>query len=186
MNPSPNDRDEWLMSKVAQGHPEMLEPLVRRYGTLLLSFICRMVGDRQKSEDVFQDVFLAVWRRRHLYRFPRPFKPWLYAIAINRVREVHRGHRNRLDQILEGDPATEPARVESSPSESAIATETSVLVQQAVAALPPRQQMVVAMRMWKGNSYAEIAEAMGIREATVRSNMHDALAAIRRYLEPRM
>jgi RNA polymerase sigma-70 factor (ECF subfamily) len=184
MKPSPSDRDEWLMAKVAQGHPEMLEPLVRRYGTLLLSFICRMVGDRQKSEDVFQDVFLAVWRRRHLYRFPRPFKPWLYAIAINRVREVHR-KSGRREQPAEEDSVLAGGE-NSSPSESAIATETSMLVQQAVAALPPRQQMVVAMRMWKGNSYAEIAAAMGIREATVRSNMHDALAAIRRYLEPRM
>jgi RNA polymerase sigma-70 factor, ECF subfamily len=185
MKPPPSDRDEWLMAKVAQGHPEMLEPLVRRYGTLLLSFICRMVGDRQKSEDVFQDVFLAIWLRRHQYRFPRPFKPWLYAIAINRVRQVHRRRGSGPVQPLEEQSAA-MAGGGSSPSESAIATETSLLVQQAVAALPPRQQMVVALRLWKGNSYAEIAEAMGIREATVRSNMHDALAAIRRYLEPRM
>jgi RNA polymerase sigma-70 factor (ECF subfamily) len=148
-----------------------------------------MVGDRQKSEDVFQDVFLAVWRRRHQYRFPRPFKSWLYAIAINRVHEVHR-RKNRLDPMtgrMEEEPAAiAPGGGESSPSESAIATETSALIQQAVAALPPRQQMVVAMRMWKGNSYAQIAQAMGVRESTVRSNMHDALAAIRRYLEPRL
>jgi DNA-directed RNA polymerase specialized sigma24 family protein len=42
------------------------------------------------------------------------------------------------------------------------------------------------MRIWNGFSYAEIAAAMGVREATARSNMHDALITIRRHLEPRM
>jgi RNA polymerase sigma factor (sigma-70 family) len=70
----------------------MLEPLVRRYGTSLLTFIRHMVRDQQRSEDVYQDVFLSVWNKRSQYRFPRPFKPWLYTIAINRVREVVRRH----------------------------------------------------------------------------------------------
>jgi DNA-directed RNA polymerase specialized sigma24 family protein len=42
------------------------------------------------------------------------------------------------------------------------------------------------MRLWNDFSYAQIAQMLGIREATVRSTMHDALASLRRYLEPRM
>lgn len=188
MNPgSGHDRDEWLMIQVAQGHAERLEPLVRRYGTLLLSFICSLIGDRQRSEDLFQDVFLAVWQKRHLYQFPRPFKPWLYGIAINRVRRAWRRRSERLQRSFEADPASaELHALDLSPSDSAIATETATLVQLAVATLPRKQQMVVTMRIWNGFSYAEIAQAMNVREGTVRSNMHDALVRIRRFLEPRM
>jgi DNA-directed RNA polymerase specialized sigma24 family protein len=46
--------------------------------------------------------------------------------------------------------------------------------------------MVVVMRVWNDLSYAQVAEILNVREATVRSNMHDALAAIRRELETRI
>lgn len=175
------------MAEVTQGRAESLEILVRRYGTLLLSFIFRMVHDRQRSEDLFQDVFLIVWKKRRQYRFPRPFKPWLYGIAINRVRQVLRRRGERKLRLLEDYPGLiDTPAGEASPADSAIAVESSTLVQQAVSLLPAKQRMVVTMRLWNGFSYAEIASAMGVREATVRSNMHDALITIRRFVEPRM
>lgn len=188
MNRSPgHNRDEWLMAEVGQGRAESLEILVRRYGTLLLSFIFRMVHDPQRSEDLFQDVFLIVWKKRRQYRFPHPFKSWLYRIAINRVRQVLRRRGERKLRLLEDSPDfVDPPTGEASPADSAIAVESSTLVQQAVSLLPAKQRLVVTMRLWNGFSYAEIADAMGIREATVRSNMHDALITIRRFLEPRM
>jgi RNA polymerase sigma-70 factor (ECF subfamily) len=187
MNPgSGHDRDEWLMAEVTQGRAEALEILVRRYGTLLLTFICRMVHDRQRSEDLFQDVFLIVWKKRRQYRFPHPFRSWLYRIAINRVRQVLRRRGERRIRLMNDSNLIEPSSGGASPAEAAIAIESSTLVQDAVALLPAKQQLVVTMRIWNRLSYAEIADAMGVREATVRSNMHDALATIRRYLEPRM
>jgi RNA polymerase sigma-70 factor, ECF subfamily len=145
-----------------------------------------MVHDRQRSEDLFQDVFLTVWRKRAQYHFPRPFKPWLYAIAVNRVRQVGR-RRDRIESFPEnGATLIEPPVAGASPFASAIATETSALVQEAVALLSPKRQLVVTMRIWSDFSYAEIADALGVSEGTVRSNMRDALIAIRRYLEPRM
>ncbi|HTL30189.1 MAG TPA: RNA polymerase sigma factor [Tepidisphaeraceae bacterium] len=181
------EHDEWLMAQVADGRAEKLETLIRRYGTLLLTFIWHMVGDRQRSEDIFQDVFLAVWMKRRQYRFPRPFKPWLYQIAINRCRALFRPRAIRLIVARGEDPPFEEALAGSpSPPDTAIAMESATLVQVAVAQLPPRQRLVVVMRLWNDFSYAQIAQMLGIREATVRSTMHDALASLRRYLEPRM
>ena len=45
---------------------------------------------------------------------------------------------------------------------------------------------MVVLRVWQGMSYAEIAETVGRTEATVRSHMHHGLAALRKYLEPRL
>src|SRR5262245_35181724 len=87
---APEERDEWLMTQVARGKRDQLEPLIRRHATPLLTFIPRMVGDRHKSEELFQEVFLAVWVKRGTYKFPRPFKPWLYAIALNKCRAAFR------------------------------------------------------------------------------------------------
>ena len=84
------ERDEWLMAQAALGEREPLELLVRRYAGPLVSFLTRMAGDRHRGEELFQEVFLAVWRKRRQYQFPRPFKPWLYAISVNKCRATFR------------------------------------------------------------------------------------------------
>ncbi|HEY3242084.1 MAG TPA: RNA polymerase sigma factor [Phycisphaerae bacterium] len=181
------ERDEWLMAQVARGQRSQLEPLVRRYSGPLLTFIQRMVQDRHRGEELFQDVFVAVWSKRRQYQFPRPFKPWLYAIAINKCR----GHlRTKVLPVAfsldAGEHGWVPAGSGPLPGESAVATETAVHVLNAVAELPPRQRAVVVLRIWSELSYAEIADALASTEGTVRSHMHHGLAAMRRYLEPRL
>jgi RNA polymerase sigma-70 factor (ECF subfamily) len=178
--------DESLMGQVARGEREPLETLVRRYASPLLTYIERMVGDKHRAEELFQDVFMAVWRKRGTYRFPRTFRSWLFAIATNRCREAFR--RTKMANVLPLDDVlvAVPTSGGGTPAESAVATETANLVAAAVAQLPPQQRTVVVLRNWNGMSYAEIAGIVGRSEATVRSHMHHALASLRRYLEPRM
>ena len=71
----------------------------------------------------------------------------------------------------------------SSPLQAAISTETAEVVAAAVTQLPAQQRTVVVLRVWDGMSYAEIAEAVGRTEGTVRSHMHHGLASMRSYLE---
>lgn len=177
------ERDEWLMAQVAQGQRDHLEPLLRRYASPLLTFIRRMVGDHQRSEDIFQEVFFSVWAKRHQYQFPRPFKAWLYAIAVNKCHAAARGRPSGLVALEDEPPSAED---ETSPAEALIATETAALVSAAVARLPPQQRSVLVLRVWNGLSYAEIAQSVGRTEATVRSHMFHGLATLRRYLEPRL
>jgi RNA polymerase sigma-70 factor (ECF subfamily) len=173
-----NDGDEFLMAQVSTGRREALEPLVRRYAGPLIGFIRRMVRDHHRSEELFQDVFLAVWSKRGQYQFPRPFKSWLYAIAMNRCRAAFRSAAPASDS-LRGDGDLPPSP-DPSPLECVVASETATIVADAILRLPPQQRAVVALRIWDGLSYAEIAEIVGRTEATVRSNMHHGLAALRR------
>ena len=181
-----NASDERLMGNVADGEREHLETLVRRYASPLLTYIERMVGNRHQAEELFQDVFLAVWVKRKTYQFPRPFRAWLFGIATNRCREVFR-RAGPIDVLPPHELiAAAPVSADPTPADTAVATETAELVVAAVAQLPAQQRTVVVLRNWNGLSYAEIAEITGRTTATVRSHMHHALAGIRRYLEPRM
>jgi RNA polymerase sigma-70 factor (ECF subfamily) len=173
--------DEQLMLQVALGRRDCLSVLLRRYATPLLTFIRRMHGDRLRSEELFQDVFLAVWTHRHRYEYPRPFKSWLFGIA---VRKCQTEFDRRPQPDVPGVVA--PVSTASSPVEAAIATETAALVQTALLRLPPQQRAVVALRVWNGCSYSEIAGMVGASESTVRSHMCHGLATLRKYLEPRM
>jgi RNA polymerase sigma-70 factor (ECF subfamily) len=175
--------DESLMGQVVLGCRDSLAPLVRRYAGPLLTYIRRMVGDEHRSEELFQDVFLAVWTKRATYQPPRPFRPWLFAIATNQCRANFR----RQSKTLADDAAVSQAEShDPSPAESIASEETAKIVESAVAELPPQQRSVVALRVWNGLSYAEIGDSLGLTEATVRSHMHHALAALKRMLSPRL
>jgi RNA polymerase sigma-70 factor (ECF subfamily) len=178
--------DETLMGQVRRGRREELEPLVRRYARPLLTYLERMVGDRHRAEELFQDAFLAVWEKRRTYRFPQPFRPWLFAIATNRCRAAFRRARGPEAASLPQAMCDGPAATDVSPPDAAVAAETARLVTAAVARLPDQQRTVIVLRTWNGLSFAEIAQSLGVGEATVRSHMHHALTALRRFLEPRM
>jgi RNA polymerase sigma-70 factor (ECF subfamily) len=174
--------DEELMKGVAAGRPDLLAWLVRRYSTRLLTFLVRLVVDRHRAEELFQDVFLTVWLKRQTYTYPRPLKPWLYAIALNKCREVLRKVAAPVVPLANA----EPEAPDGAPDAGVLADETSAMVLRAVGRLPPQQRAVVMMRVWDEMPYAEIGEALGCVEATVRSHMHLALAALRKELEGRL
>jgi RNA polymerase sigma-70 factor (ECF subfamily) len=179
-----HERDEYLMARVGRDQPELLEKLLRRHASPLLTFLQRMVGDHHRGEELFQEVFLTVWLKRRQYQYPRPFKPWLYAIALNKCRAWFR-RRSAHAVSLESEDTT-PEAPGASPAETAIATEMAGLVNRAIQQLPHQQRAVVVLRIWEGLSYAQIAESVGCTEPTARSHMHHGLAALRTHLQPRL
>ncbi len=177
------DRDRWLMSQVADGQADALEPLLRRHANSLLTFIRRMIGDHHRSEDLFQEVFVAVWKNRGRYHRELPFRPWLFAIALNACRAEYRRRKpyaswGDADCTTLEDPDTDP------PADAALSAERATLVLDALDRLPLRQRSVVALRIWSGLSFLEIAGVMECSEGTARAHMHQALAALREHLEP--
>ncbi|HEX4141949.1 MAG TPA: sigma-70 family RNA polymerase sigma factor [Pirellulales bacterium] len=176
--------DEWFMGQVAQGKRECLGPLLHRHAAGLLTFIQRMVGNHHQSEELFQEVCLAVWTHSRSYQPPRSFKSWLFGIAVKKCRAEYRKQafwigRAKQEPTMLTDPA-------ATPLDAAIQGETARLVADAVAQLPLAQRTVLVLRAWNHLSYPEIAEIVGRSEVTVRSHMFHGLASLRKYLEPRM
>ena len=179
--------DERLMQLVANDQREPLTILLRRHANSVLTFLVRMLGDRTLGEELFQEVFLAVWTGRQTYRFPRPFRAWLFGIAANHCRNEHR-RRTRRPVAVDSEMLETAGSVRSddSPIAGAIATETRRIVEDAVATLPAQQRTVVTLRVWSGCSFAEIAESVGCSEVTARSHLCLALGTLRKHLEPKL
>lgn len=172
--------DSLIMRRVSEGDREGFEELVRIHANGLLTFLSRMNGDFHKSEELFQEVFLTVWKRRNTYKFSGPVKPWLYKIALNVCRASWRKARLPMENIDGIEHALRsPA---DGPVERAIDKEIVSVVSKAVLCLPVQQKTVVALRIWNHMTYREIAEVMTLTEATVRSHMHHALGALRQQL----
>src|SRR5437588_8248865 len=89
--------DAGVVSEFLGGEERAFTELVERYQTRLLNFIYRTIGDREKAEDLVQEVFIRVYR--HLHRFDRSkkFSTWAYTIASNLAKnELRNRSRNPL------------------------------------------------------------------------------------------
>ena len=176
------ESDEMLMGRICTGEREPLSVLLRRFADPLLTFIHRLGVSSQQCEEVFQEVFLAVWTHRQRYDRSRPFKSWFFGIAANKCKASLR--HTRPSEQLDHDPRW--TGFGAAPDERMISRETAELVAEAVSQLPIRQREVVVMRLWNDMSYAEIAAALDRSESTIRTNMSFGLESLRKFLEPRM
>ena len=177
-----DESDESLMRRVRLGEREPMSVLVRRFANQLLTFIRRLGVRPQAADEVFQEVFLAVWTHRRSYQLKRNFKPWLLGIATNKCRAAVR--RSRRTVSIDSSPRW--TGVGAAPVDDLIQTETLQLVELGVSRLPMKQREVVVMRMWNNMSYAEIAAALNRSESTIRTNMSFGLKILREFLEPRL
>src|SRR5690349_14751201 len=113
--------DSTVVSAFLGGEERAFQELVERYQTRLLNFIYRTIGDRDRAEDLVQEVFIRVYR--HLHRFDRSkkFSTWVYTIASNLAKNELR-NRSRsplvLFQTMQGasEDADRPLEFEDSSS----------------------------------------------------------------------
>src|SRR6187397_1646810 len=89
--------DSGVVTAFLGGEERAFSELVERYQTRLLNFVYRTIGDREKAEDLVQEVFIRV--HRHLHRFDRSkkFSTWIYTIASNLAKnELRNRSRNPI------------------------------------------------------------------------------------------
>jgi RNA polymerase sigma-70 factor (ECF subfamily) len=146
----------------------------------------RYLGDASLAEDVFQNTFLQLYTKIHLYEPGRPVKPWLYTIATHQAidarRRNARHHLLSLDQRQEdpndGDVNTLLGLLESrtpGPVDQAVQAEQRRVVRSSVDRLPEFLRDVVILAYYQGLKYADVAAIMGIPVGTVKSRLHTAL-----------
>lgn len=182
--------DEILATAVKTGDGAAFRILVERYERPLHAFLVRVTGDANGADDVFQETFIRVLKSIGRYEDGRPFRPWLYTIALNQARNSFRRTRREprvsIDAALgggaaEGRGATLSDALASavgSPVEAASQGEAAALVREAVAALTGAGREALVLFYFEGLSYEEVAEVLSIPLGTVKSRIHNALAKL--------
>ena len=164
------------------GEERAFQELVSRYQTRLLNFIYRTIGDREKAEDLVQEVFIRVYR--HIGRFDRSkkFSTWIYTIASNLAKNELR-NRSRNPLVLfqtikknwqEDDRPLQFEDTTSRPDDLYRKRHLRELVEESVAQLPEHHREVFLLRELEGKSYEEIAEITACNLGTVKSRLNRA------------
>ncbi len=147
-------------------------------------FIFRIVGNAAESEDLAQEVFVRVYRKRALYRPGAKFSTWCFSIAANQARNRLRWWRRRPALSLDawaqsgGDSADESGPG-SAPSAQAVRGEQVAAVRGAVAALPLDLRTALVLFEYEGQSMADIAEELGCTVKAIESRLSRARARLK-------
>lgn len=175
--------DEALAQGVQQGRTSDLATLVERHYDALMGYLYRMTGgNRMLSEDVAQETFARVLRDIASYCYPRPFKPWLYAIATNLARNHFKSADTRRTISTEtGDLPAGDNRV-ISPEDALTAGDETRTLLNALTKLPAHQREVIVLRYSQELPLAEIAAALDIPVGTVKSRLSLGLRRLREVL----
>ncbi len=175
--------DEDLALGIKQGHRDCLQALVERHHSPLLGFLYRMSGgDRSLAEDMVQETFLRVLRTIDQYQHLRPFKPWLYTIATNLIRDYYRRFETRAQVDLSEQKLSQMA--DSDPIEDDLqAADEAKAIAAALLSLPAHQREVVVLRYYQELPLAEISAILDIPVGTVKSRLSIGLGRLRAVLE---
>ncbi|MFC1679189.1 RNA polymerase sigma factor [Elusimicrobiota bacterium] len=170
------------------GDPESIPRLLKRFQRPIFSFLYHCVGDRSAAEDLVQEVFVRVWRRRDSYEARGKLASWLFTIARRLAMDFSekRGRRRTepLDAATVGvRPLVETlADEKEAPERVAERTATRRRIEEAIAELPEGQRDVFLLREYGGLSFKEIARMSDCPLGTALARMRYAVLKLRKAL----
>ena len=159
-----------------------MELLFRQYYDYVCRTVFRLVPNAQAAEDIAQEVFLEIWRRRDTFSITTSLRAYLRRAAANRALNYLRDKRNLpSDEVTEGHFS-----LQADPGFSLETTELQSQITEAIEQLPQRCQEVFKLSRLEEMSYQEIADTMGISVKTVENQIVKALKLLREALRPFM
>lgn len=131
--------------------------------------LCRLAGPGADTEDLLQEVFLVVQRRRAKFDGRSQLTTWLFGICLRVVKQHRRRARFRRERPAEAGPELVDART---PEQDAEHNQSRRRLLRVLAVLPPERRATFAMFELEGMSTRAIAELMGVPVGTVHSRLH--------------
>jgi RNA polymerase sigma-70 factor (family 1) len=170
-----------LLRQVAGGDESAYKQVFQHYWPRVYSVALIFVKAPELAEDAAQDVFAQLWVKRALLADVKEFQPYLIAAAKNLIFNKWRGRvvTDEFSEYLQeyfADSLSDPAaKLELK--------DTTRIIEAGINQLTPQQQKVFRLSRFQGLSHAEIAQATGLSQRTVKNYMVSAILSLRTYLE---
>jgi len=170
-----SDPDRELAERFQNGDRSAFDQIVRRHQKGMWHLVRRYVKRDADASDVTQLAFVRAFRGLASFRGAASVRSWLYRIAINCALSWLRDHRHEEpteiaeDVLVDANPA--PARL--------LGGEQGMQLRAAIEQLPPKQRLVLELRVFDDLSFKEVAELSDCTENTAKVNFHYAVKRLR-------
>jgi RNA polymerase sigma-70 factor (ECF subfamily) len=176
-SPSKDTMDSTVMERARAGDLDALGKVIRHYDADLRALAYRLLGDRDRMDDVLQDAYVKAIRAFPRFRGESTLATWLYRIVYNAcLDELDKSRRVRVLPLEHaGDrPDPGPLVAEAVPARTALA--------EALATLAPPDRAAVLLVDAQGFDYESAGEVLGVPAGTIASRLNRARRVLRRAL----
>lgn len=187
MDPSTTD----LLQRSRSNDQEAFGLLVDRHKGLVVNYLTRLTGSRDRAEEIAQETFVRLYQKLDVYRHEGALSAFLLRIATNLVRSEERRKKRwrNLRPVLVASEFLPFSRVVDSSRQGdqegmLLASEEQRMVARALASLDLLYRAPLVLREIEGCSYQEIAEALDCQEGTVKSRLHRGRQLLKERLAP--
>jgi RNA polymerase sigma-70 factor, ECF subfamily len=174
-----DESDQQLIEQWRQGDSRAATALVSRHADALARFAVSS-GEREDIEELVQDTFVRAFSSLDSFRGESSLRTWLFTIERRLMLDRRRSER-RQKAMVPIEPAD--AATEYDALDGLMAEEAENRVRNAVTNLSPTQREVFLLRVEQGLSYKEIADVVGTTEGAARVHYHNAMVAVREFLD---
>src|SRR5262245_39857679 len=177
--------DEQVVARVLAGQTALFEVLMRRHNERLYRTARAILRDDNEAEDVMQQAYVNAYSHLRQFDGRSKFSTWLTRIAVHEALARARRRGRYMSMNQENPSASQtysPHDVSPDPERLAIARELGALLESAIDQLPDGTREVFVLRQLDDMRTDEVAEALGVSEAVVKTRLSRARAALRRDL----
>lgn len=171
-----------LVRKAQSGDHAAFHQLVEKFQAKIFRSLYYRTHSSAEAEDLTQDVFLSAFKNLSRLKSPPLFRPWLYRIAVNRVRDYYR--RKKLKTMLgftsidEAD-FQEPAAPETGEAKAFRRETFWARVREIMDSMSRFEKEVFYLRFFDELTIREIASVLNKNQSTVKTLLYRALAKVK-------
>lgn len=176
--------DELLTAAARGGDETAMGMLYERYRKPLYAYLNQMLNnDTMTADDIFQELWIKVFRKLSDYREDGKFSAWLFRVARNQVLEHFRREksRSRIGAVTDDGDLPDNGSLADDPASMVSADDLKVHLNRLLLELPAEQREVFIMRQ-NGLSFKEIAAMQKCPLNTALGRMHNTLKFLRHKL----
>jgi len=181
-----------LIIAAQNGDKSAFEELIYMYDKNVLGIAFSYLGNNEDAKDIYQEVFLRVFKGIKRFEFRSEFSTWLYRVTTN-VCLTYRSQKKKfaytsLDEEVDDEEGEQRSLADNitngeSSDEKALSSEISYHIDNGLEKLSPQQRMVFTLKHYKGYKIKEISAIMNCTQGTVKNYLFFATQKMREHLK---
>jgi len=172
---------ELSLKRIQSGDLKEFEKLFKELYSPLCSFASKILLDKDKAEEIVQDIFYGIWKNKEKLDIRISFKSYLYRAVQNNCLQVIQHHQ--VEDKYKQHVVNNVEEFQIDPMQEMELEEMNLVIEQTLESLPERCRQIFSMSRFEGLKYKDIAQQLDISIKTVEANMGKALQAFRQNLK---
>lgn len=181
--------EEELVGQSQAGNPAAFTELMKRNKEKSVQTAYVVIGNYEDAKDIAQEAFIKAYHAIRKFDGRSKFMTWFYRILINTAKDhIRKKKMSRWVRFQNDDEKTDFLERTEDPNQKTDAgvmrEEMRLKIQEAIRELPEKQRWLFTLRYLEGLSIAEICQATGSAEGTVKSALHFAAQKFKDRIQP--